>query len=413
MNFEECYETCRSSVETYVKYRISEYADREDLLQEILVQAYEKFDTLRNKGAFRPWILSIARSRCNDFYRSRYRTQTVPLDPAVLPAVSVNRTVNEAVYDTLAMMPAGEKDLLMLYYWQDLSLKEISGQLRIPEGTVKSRLFHARNHFRELYPKEESMSKKMPAYMPEYTIVWKDEKPFEVLWEELMGWFLVPKEGNRLSWAIYDYPERNCAETFEMTCDGKAEVHGLQGVKVQTVESIGKKKICRDFIAQLTDTHCRYLAESHEENGVQKYYTFLDGDVFLNNWGFGPDNIGNETHLVQKGLIRRDGRIIMTAADAEVMDVVGRCDVTISGKTYDTVCLMDIGTYDGGTVTEQYIDRNGRTVLWRRFNRKNERWLFDGFESVENSALAENESLFVNGEECFHWYDCITDYLFK
>ena len=95
------------------------------------------------------------------------------------------------------------------------------------------------------------------------------------------------------------------------------------------------------------------------------------------------------------------------------MDVVGRCDVTISGKTYDTVCLMDIGTYDGGTVTEQYIDPNGRTVLWRRFNRKNERWLFDGFESVENSALAENESLLVNGEECFHWYDCITDYLYK
>ena len=72
---------------------------------------------------------------------------------------------------------------------------------------------------------------------------------------------------------------------------------------------------------------------------------------------------------------------------------------------------MDVCTYDEFTVSEQYIDRNGRTVLWRRFNKKNQRWLFDGFESADESKLKDNEKLVVNGEECLHWYDCITDYI--
>ena len=61
----------------------------------------------------------------------------------------------------------------------------------------------------------------------------------------------------------------------------------------------------RTFIAQLTDTHCRVLAESHVEDGVRKCYTFLDGDAFLNNWGFGEDNCGSEVAVSQKGILKR------------------------------------------------------------------------------------------------------------
>lgn len=255
------------------------------------------------------------------------------------------------------------------------------------------------------------MKKKLPEIMPGYMIEKTDGQPFEVLWEELMGWFLVPKEGNALSWAIYDFPHRKQSERYDMSCQGKAEVHGLPGVCVTAAETCGKKKLTRHFIAQLTDTHCRYLAESHEEHGIRKYYTFLDGDAFLNNWGFGPENIGNEIHLKQKGTVIREGNVITSDPSEETMDVVGRYSVTIAGKTYDTVCLMDIGTYDGNTVSEQYIDRNGRTVLWRRFSANNERWMFDGFETADEDMLKDEEVLIVNGKECRHWYDCITEYI--
>ncbi|MBQ6478957.1 MAG: RNA polymerase sigma factor [Erysipelotrichaceae bacterium] len=410
MHFEELLEKYRSNVEAYVKYKVSLVSDREDLLQEIYLNAYENFDSLKSEEAFKAWILAIARNKVNDYYRTAARDISVPLEEDI-PVVSIHRTIDDTVRETLRSLSLSDRQILYLFYWDEFSLKEISARLKLPEGTVKSRLYYARKHFKERYPKEETMNKKLPEIMPEYTITEKNEKPFETLWEELMGWFLIPKEGNRIAWAIYDFPERKRSETYELRCKGKAEIHGLQGVTVEAIESYDRKKIKRHFIAQLTETHCRYLAERHEEDGVMKYYTFLDGNVFLNNWGFGPDNIGNETHLKQKGLIKRSGNIITTADGEEVMDLVGRYDVTINGKTYDTVCLMDVCTYDEYTVSEQYIDRSGHTVLWRRFNRKNRRWLFDGFESADETKLQGNEKLIVNGEECMHWYDCITEYI--
>lgn len=398
------------SVETYVRYRVSTAADCDDILQEIMVQAFKSFDALKREESFKPWLISIARNKVNDYYRNKARALEMPLDEEI-QYVSLNRTVNYAVYETLDKLTGIDQKILYMYFWQNMSVSEMAEKLNIPVGTVKSRLHSARERFRENYPEEELKMSKMPRVMPEYLITKTDKEPFETKWEELMGWFLIPKEGNKLKYGLYDFPERTLTESFEMGCKGEAEIHGIRGVKVKAIEKEGKNTIERNFIAQLTDTHCRYLAESHQENGVEKFFTFLDGEAFLNNWGFGPENIGNETNLKAKGLIKREGNIISSEQDSEVMDVVGRYEVTICGKTYDTVCLMDIGKYDENTVCEQYIDVNGRTVLWRRFNKKNWRWNFDHHEEILDDKLKDNEAIVVNGVTCYHWYDCITDYI--
>ena len=51
------------------------------------------------------------------------------------------------------------------------------------------------------------------------------------------------------------------------------------------------------FVAQLTDTHCRILVESHYDGQTKRIYTFLDSDEFLPNWGFGEDNYGNKNFM--------------------------------------------------------------------------------------------------------------------
>ena len=409
--FEELLREYGKGAETYVKYKVSVMEDAEDILQETYVQAFNSMSSLKNEESFRPWLISIARNKVNDYYRKKAEVTEVPFDDAVVQYVTVNRPVNTSVSDTMKKLSDEERELLHLYYWEDMSVKDIARELNIPEGTVKSRLHKARKSFEKKYPKEELSMKRLPEKIFDYTIKKIDKEPFETKWNELMGWFLVPEEGNSIRWGIYDYPERTLTIQYDMKCKGKAEIHGIPGVKVTAIEKEGRKKLERKFVAQLTDTHCRYLAESHEEDGVEKVFTFLDGEAFLNNWGFGPDNIGNETHLKAKGLITREGSIITSPKDKEVMDVVGRYEVTINGRTYDTVCLMDIGAYDENTISEQYIDCNGRTVLWRRFNNNNQRWNFDHFEDVPEEELQENESITVNGKTCYHWYDCITDYI--
>ena len=66
----------------------------------------------------------------------------------------------------------------------------------------------------------------------------------------------------------------------------------------------------------------------------------------MSNWGFGEDNCGNETNLAPKGDIQRNGTIVTSVNKDFLLDIVGRYKVTIGGKCYDTVCVMDIETYN-------------------------------------------------------------------
>lgn len=100
----------------------------------------------------------------------------------------------------------------------------------------------------------------------------------------------------------------------------------------------------------------------------------------------------------------------VTGKDKEfLLDVVGRYKATMGGKVYDTVCIIDIETYNESALSEQFVDENGRTILWRRFNRDD--WAMDRYSKPWSQLLPENERMLVSGETYVHWYDCITDYI--
>ncbi len=414
-------------LERFVKFRIGNPSDAEDILQEVLIAAYRGQETLADESMFKPWILGIARNKCNDYFRAKAKRMEIPLESLDETALVVGMhgiTTRTVVRETLDRLGDTDKQILYLSYFKDLPQAEIASCLGIPVGTVKSRLFHAKQQFRELYPEKpkgekpmKNTRKFMPDFLPDYQIKETEGEPFAVCWEEMMGWFIEPKLGQKLSWAMYDFPKRNRTEQCDMEVAGRAQVHGIDGVEIESVEYDpmdcnridGADVAKRRFVAQLTDTHCRYLAESHTEDGVKKLYTFLDGDDFLQNWGFGEDNCGNETHIVPKGLIRKQGSVVTTAKQPFMLDVVGRYEVRINGKTFDTICVIDAGAYQEGVVSEQYLDRNGKTILWRRFNRND--WMQESYKRLWTELLPENERITVDGETYVHWYDCITDYI--
>lgn len=425
--FETMLDSCRSSVERFVKFRLSSKDDAEDVLQEIYLTAYLKYGQLKDSAAFKSWILRIAQNCCNDYFRRKYRNSEISIDTLPESALVCGRqgpSLRHAVAEAMAQLDFQDRQILSLYFWQELPQAQIASQLGIPLGTVKSRLHHAKRRFESHYPyppadkKGDTTMKKLPTVMPKYTIEKLDLPAFKVRWEELQGWQIVPRLGEKLSWGLYEAPSGHRTEYTEMEVTGKAEIHGIEGVEIVATQYSAEDyyrtgcidKIQRHFVAQLTDTHCRYLAESHIEDGVRKCYTFLDGESFLNNWGFGEDNCGNEVALSEKGLLHRDGNIITGHTKQDVVDIVGRYAVTIENKTYDTVCVMDIQCFNDGVVSEQYLDRNGRTVLWRRFNKDD--WALEHFGGKPwGQQLPENEQLTVNGATYVHWYDCLSDYI--
>lgn len=423
--FEELMANCRMAVEYFVKFRIASKQDAEDVLQEIYLTAYRKFDQLKDPTSFKAWMIGIARNKCNDWFREKARCLEIPLDD-VYEKVPVygrfGKSEQYMVRETLEQLGDKDKQILELYYWKELPQAEIARQLQIPTGTVKSRLHTARQNFKKQYPyrtrylKGECNMKKLPEILPEYMVTREDKEPFPVKWEELMGWSIVPKLGEKISWGLYDSASRKRTEYTDMEVVGKAEVHGIEGVEIIAVQHDAENyyrtgsinEIERRFVAQLTDTHSRYLAESHVENGIRKCYTFLD-DNFMNNWGFGEDNCGNETNLSPRGLLTREDDHITGDVKSEILDIVGRYTVTIGGKSYDTICVMDIECFNDAIASEQYLDKNGRTILWRRFNRDD--WAFAHYGQKWSEKLPDNERLQINGETYVHWYDCITDYI--
>lgn len=423
--FETLYLSCKSALERFVYYRMPSKSDGDDILQEVALSAFKNINAVASPESFKPWILKIAANKCNDFYRNLAKRYEIPFDDIIENVVSMTRyglSDTQVVRDTMDALADKDKQILYLYYFKNKPQTEIASLLHIPLGTVKSRLHTAKQNFKESYPfppvtKGEIM-KTLPDIMPEYKITPSTQAPFEVRWEELMGWFLVPKLGEKLTWAMYDFPEKNRTELTNMQVIGKASVHGIEGVEIIAVEqnpmeanaTDGNKTVERRFVAQLTDTHCRILSESHVEKDIRHYFTFLDGDDFIPNWGFGEDNCGKEVNLKQKGTIQRNGNALICPKDKQLMDVAGRYDVEINGKKYDTVCLVDIELYDTGTFAEHYIDKNGRTVLWRRFNKND--WHFNRYNALWSEMKPENEQVTVNGEVYVHWYDCLTDYIF-
>lgn len=421
--FERLLTEYRRPVERYVHIRISSHADAEDVLQEIYLTACRRFSALRDHQAFLAWILAIARSKCLDYFRAKARQMELPVEikEEILPMRTRHgRAPVSAVRETLSSMADREKRILYLCYFENLPQADIAKRLNVPLGTVKSRLHAAREKFRSVYPfpprnlKGEKCMSKLMEKLPVYTIRLSEKEPFEARCGEMPGWMIVPRVGEKLKWGLYEQPGGVRTEWCEMEVTGRAEVHGIEGVEIRAVQYNTEDyyrtgaidKVERTFIAQLTDTHCRVLAESHIENGVRKCYTFLDGDAFLNNWGYGEDNCGYEVNVSRKGTLRREGNVI--SCESDTMDVVGRYTVAIGGKEYDTICLMDVETFNDQIVSETYLDQDGRTVLWRRFNKDD--WALKHFGPKRwSERLPENERLIVNGQVYVHWYDCVTD----
>lgn len=419
--FEELLAAERAAVERYVRFRLDCPADAEDVLQETYLAAYQKFPQLKNRDAFKSWLLSIARNKCADCFRERAARREISVEELAgwEPPDGGGIPEGNGVRETLELLGGRDREILGLYFWRELPQAEIARRLDIPVGTVKSRLHAAKRRFRSKYPydrgksKGERAMKTLPEILPAYKIEHSGEAPFPVKWEELMGWFLVPKIGEKLSWGMYDMPSRRCACVYDMEVVGGARVHGVEGVEVtarETPRSGESEAAVHTFVAQLTDAHCRYLAAVRNDSGVKEYVTFLDGDAFLPGWGFGEDNCGNETNLWQKGVLQREGAAVTAPDRPFLLDIVGRYNVTINGKNYDTVCVMVLESARCGAVSEQYLDRNGRTVLWRRFNRDD--WAMDRYHKRWSEQFPDNERLSINGEVYVHWYDCVTDYIF-
>jgi RNA polymerase sigma-70 factor (ECF subfamily) len=141
-----------------LSYRYTNSRDEaEDLTQEILIRIYRNLGSYRPEaGSFQNWILRIARNLIIDFYRkNRRHPQTGGSEELEAMNISDNASPNpqraaeqtEAVQflqKGLQSLPPELKEAIILRELEGLAYQEIADLLRVPEGTVKSRINRGR-----------------------------------------------------------------------------------------------------------------------------------------------------------------------------------------------------------------------------------------------------------------------------
>ena len=126
-------------------------ADREDAIQETLRRAWEKRNSLRNESYFRTWIIRILLNVCHDIQRERQRMIPTEAVPETLPG-SVNNDVD--LRECLLRLDERERIPILLYYLEGYDIGQIASILRIPQGTVKSRLNRGRRQLKSICREE-------------------------------------------------------------------------------------------------------------------------------------------------------------------------------------------------------------------------------------------------------------------
>ena len=132
-------------------------SDADDLVQETMLKAYRAWDQYEKGTNAKAWLLTILRHAFINEYRRRTRhPETVDLDKiepyAVFPEVQdedpqgafFDRIVDDEVLRAIDQLPVAFRETLVLSDVEGMSYQEIAGILEIPVGTVKSRLFRAR-----------------------------------------------------------------------------------------------------------------------------------------------------------------------------------------------------------------------------------------------------------------------------
>ena len=124
-------------------YRISmsmlqNEADCADAVSEAILKAYEKLSSLRNERYFKTWLIRILINECNKILRSKQRL--APLDEET----GVCENDYSDLYDALSKLDIKLRLTVTLYYIEGYSVEEIKNILKIPAGTVKSRLARGR-----------------------------------------------------------------------------------------------------------------------------------------------------------------------------------------------------------------------------------------------------------------------------
>lgn len=130
----------------------------EDIFQEVFIKVINNIDSFQGKSSIKTWIIKITINTCKDYLKSAWNRRVVPIEDYQEYNIEAKNDFqdvydidrNNLVREKVLSLQDKYKDVIICVYFNEMTLEETSRFLKIPIGTVKSRLSRARTKLKEL-----------------------------------------------------------------------------------------------------------------------------------------------------------------------------------------------------------------------------------------------------------------------
>jgi RNA polymerase sigma-70 factor (ECF subfamily) len=133
-------------------------ADAEVLTEEVFVAAFGSLGRFKGKSSVYTWLYSILLRKFKDWLRAKRRNPEALNEAALIrenktassaSQILEKKELSKCLLEAIALLPEKERTVLVSFYLEGMSYKEMARMLKCPIGTIKSRLYYAKVRVRE------------------------------------------------------------------------------------------------------------------------------------------------------------------------------------------------------------------------------------------------------------------------
>jgi RNA polymerase sigma factor (sigma-70 family) len=135
---------------------VKDHSLTEDILQEVFISCYKNIDSFRDESSYKTWLIRITINKCKDalkrwsFRNLVYRGKIDILNDSNSPEKqTLSKAEDRLLMQVVLELPLKFREVIILFYYQDITIEEISMLLEINQNTVKSRLHRARTKLKD------------------------------------------------------------------------------------------------------------------------------------------------------------------------------------------------------------------------------------------------------------------------
>ncbi len=119
-----------------------------------MIETYKSIKKLNDPNKFKKWVIKILINKCNRIYRRKYKTD-ISIDEYNVETLKFNNIIDVEnklnFYDIIKILNYEERLIIILYYMEDYSVKEIKNILKMNENTINTHLYRARQKIKKNY----------------------------------------------------------------------------------------------------------------------------------------------------------------------------------------------------------------------------------------------------------------------